>query len=76
MDAESLALLNAGYMGQLLCQTATDVGLGLCPVHGIDFEAVRWLFPNGDNLVLLHALLGGIPTSPPRHRSPQETAHE
>ncbi|GHB81932.1 hypothetical protein GCM10010306_090460 [Streptomyces umbrinus] len=62
-DAEPLALLNAGYMGQLLCERAREAGLGLCPVHGIDFDPVRWLLPDGDRLVLLHTLLGGIPAA-------------
>ncbi|MCX4826470.1 amino acid adenylation domain-containing protein [Streptomyces sp. NBC_01142] len=60
-DAEPLALLNAGYMGQLLCQRAAEADLGLCPVHGVDFDPVRWLLPEGERLVLLHTLLGGIP---------------
>jgi nitroreductase len=60
-DAEPLALLNAGYMGQLLCERATESGLGLCPVHGVDFDPVRWLLPDGERLVLLHTLLGGVP---------------
>jgi amino acid adenylation domain-containing protein len=62
-DAEPLALLNAGYMGQLLCERAREAGLGLCPVHCIDFDPVRWLLPDGDRLVLLHTLLGGIPAA-------------
>lgn len=60
-DAEPLALLNAGYMGQLLCERAAEADLGLCPVHGVDFDPVRWLLPEGEHLVLLHTLLGGIP---------------
>ncbi|MFI5748957.1 amino acid adenylation domain-containing protein [Streptomyces sp. NPDC051644] len=60
-DAEPLALLNAGYMGQLLCERAAEADLGLCPVHGVDFDPVRWLLPQGERLVLLHTLLGGIP---------------
>ncbi|MDP9792492.1 amino acid adenylation domain-containing protein [Catenuloplanes nepalensis] len=59
-DAETLALLDAGYMGQLLCRHALDADLALCPVHGVDFDAVRWLLPDGDRQVLLHTLLGGI----------------
>ncbi|MBB2910616.1 amino acid adenylation domain-containing protein [Streptosporangium becharense] len=74
-EAEPLALLTAGYMGQLLCQTAVTAGLGLCPVHGIDFDAVRWLFPHGDRLVLLHTLLGGVPArSGPPPVFPEDSA--
>jgi SagB-type dehydrogenase family enzyme len=69
-DAEALALLDAGYMGQLLCQSAIDAGLALCPVHGVDFDAVRWMLPAGEHQVLLHTLLGGIPPTGSPH--PQE----
>ena len=64
-DAHQLGLLNAGYMGQLLADSAAKAQLGLCPVHGIDFDAIRWIFPHGDRAVLLHALLGGIPAPRP-----------
>lgn len=63
-DAESLALLNAGYIGQLLCHTAAEAGLALAPVHGLDFDRVRWLLPGGEQLALLHTLLGGVPDHP------------
>jgi amino acid adenylation domain-containing protein len=72
-DAEQLAFLNAGYMGHLLCDSAARAGLALCPVHGIDFGAVRWLFPGGDRLVLLHALLGGLTPAPPESRQGEGT---
>jgi amino acid adenylation domain-containing protein len=63
-DARPLNLLNAGYIGQLLCDHALDAGLGLCPIHGVRFDRIRWLFPAGDRAVLLHALVGGIPVPP------------
>ncbi|WP_405196269.1 amino acid adenylation domain-containing protein [Streptomyces anulatus] len=69
-DAEPLALLNAGYIGQLLCHTATDAGLALAPVHGLDFDRMRWLLPGGERLVLLHTLLGGIPDHPAAEGEP------
>ncbi|MDX3025806.1 non-ribosomal peptide synthetase [Streptomyces acidiscabies] len=69
-DAEPLALLNAGYIGQLLCHTATETGLALAPVHGIDFDRIRWLLPDGERLVLLHTLLGGIPDRPATEGEP------
>jgi amino acid adenylation domain-containing protein len=64
-DAHPLNLLNAGYIGQLLCDHAIDAGLGLCPIHGVHFDRIRWLFPAGDRAVLLHTLVGGIPASVP-----------
>tara|TARA_R110002050_G_scaffold110363_1_gene222453 strand:+ start:46750 stop:52233 length:5484 start_codon:yes stop_codon:yes gene_type:complete len=57
-SAEQLALLDAGYLGQLLSSTAIENGLGLCAIGQIDFEKIRWLFPQS-NLVYLHALMGG-----------------
>ncbi|MFJ6769390.1 nitroreductase family protein, partial [Kitasatospora sp. NPDC091257] len=69
-DAEPLALLNAGYMGQLLCHTATEAGLALAPVHGVDFDRIRWMLPGGEHLVLLHTLLGGIPDHPATEGEP------
>lgn len=58
-QAQSLSLLNAGYVGQLLVTRASSTGLGLCPVHGIAAERIRWMFPDGDRIVILHTLLGG-----------------
>ncbi|MFD9064160.1 amino acid adenylation domain-containing protein [Kitasatospora purpeofusca] len=69
-DAEPLALLNAGYIGQLLCTAATGAGLALAPVHGLDFDRIRWLLPDGERLVLLHTLLGGIPDHPATEGKP------
>ncbi|MGW4108992.1 SagB/ThcOx family dehydrogenase [Streptomyces sp. NPDC004976] len=69
-DAEPLALLNAGYIGQLLCHTAIGAGLALAPVHGLDFDRIRWLLPGGERLVLLHTLLGGIPDHPATEGEP------
>ncbi|MCX4784013.1 non-ribosomal peptide synthetase [Streptomyces sp. NBC_01264] len=69
-DAEPLALLNAGYIGQLLCHTAIGAGLALAPVHGLDFDRIRWLLPGGERLVLLHTLLGGIPDHPAAEGEP------
>ena len=60
LDAEVLALLNAGYIGQALYARAASHGLGLCPVHGVDFDTVRWMIPDGVNAVLLHTLVGGV----------------
>ena len=60
-DARHLALLDAGYMGQLLCEAARPIALELCPMHGYQFDRVRWVFPAGDRVSLLHLLVGGRP---------------
>jgi len=53
------ATLEAGYMGQVLMETAAEQGLGLCPVGLLDFERVRPHFGLGVSHVLVHSLLGG-----------------
>lgn len=75
-EAERLCLLNAGYLGQLLCDGATDVGVGICPLHGYHFERLRWMFPHGDRAVLLHLLAGGLPKveRPGGQPGPQDVA--
>lgn len=59
--ARDMCLLEAGYMGQLLMEAATAVGLGLCPLGGLDFDRVRGDFTLEADDVLVHALLGGLP---------------
>jgi len=58
-DAHDLALLEAGYVGQVLCEAAASAGLGLVPIHGVAVERLRWLL--GPKRTL-HTLLGGMPT--------------
>ncbi len=53
------ALLEAGYMGQLLMTESTDLGLGLCPVGDLAFDRIRQLFELEERHVLVHSLLGG-----------------
>lgn len=53
------ALLEAGYMGQLLMMVAPNHEIGLCPIGDFDFEPVRGLFDLRDDHVLVHSLLGG-----------------
>jgi amino acid adenylation domain-containing protein len=57
--ARDFCLLEAGYMGQLLMTVAPAAELGLCPIGGLDFEAVRPLFALTKSHELLHVLLGG-----------------
>lgn len=56
-----LALLEAGYIGQLAQTAAAGLGLASCPLGGLDLHS--GVLPSGR--VLLHALLiGGAPGSP------------
>lgn len=64
-ESWDFALLECGYLSQLLLLQAAPSGLGLCPIGGLDFAAVRHLFHLGDRHVLLHSHLGGcLPASP------------
>jgi SagB-type dehydrogenase family enzyme len=57
--SRDLCLLEAGYMGQLLMETAPAYGIGLCPLGGLDFDRVRPLLALGDEHLLVHSFLGG-----------------
>jgi amino acid adenylation domain-containing protein len=57
--ARDFCLLEAGYMSQLLMETAPDMKIGLCPIGAIAFGSVQHLFRLGPNHVLLHTLVGG-----------------
>jgi len=56
------SVLEAGLMSQLLETHAPDVNLGLCQIGEVDFNRVRHLFDLDDSHVLVHSLVGGIPT--------------
>ena len=57
---KELCLLEAGYMGQLLMTEAPRLGLGLCPLGWLDFDAVRGHLDLGPEQYFLHAFLGGL----------------
>lgn len=57
--AKELCLIEAGYMGQLLMESATDDEIGLCPVGFLKFEALQNVFGLEPSQVLLHSFLGG-----------------
>lgn len=59
--ARDFALLEAGYMGQLLMEQAQRHRLGLCPIGSLNFEPLEELFQLGGSHQLVHSLLGGIP---------------
>ncbi|WP_090739059.1 amino acid adenylation domain-containing protein [Paenibacillus sp. Mc5Re-14] len=53
------ALLEAGYMGQLLMERQAEFGIGVCPIGGLKFERVRVGFKLGDKDVMLHSFTCG-----------------
>jgi amino acid adenylation domain-containing protein len=57
--ARDFSMLEAGYMGQLLMTRAPALGIGLCPLGGIDMGALRGTLALGDDHIPLHALAGG-----------------
>ena len=57
--ARDFCLLEAGYMGQLLMTEATEHQLGLVPLGGLDFDAVRQLFDLEQDHFLVHLFEGG-----------------
>jgi pyochelin synthetase len=57
--ARDLSLIEAGAMLQLLMMEAPRVGLGLCPIGGLDFERIRPLFLLEETHQIVHSLLGG-----------------
>ena len=58
------ALLEAGYMGQLL-MVAAPSDLGLCPVGALDVDRVGPLLGLEEGDQILHSFLGGIAGPPP-----------
>ena len=61
--ARDFCLLEAGYIGQLLVDGAAAVGLGLCPIGGLDASAARQALGLSPDDFFLHSLLGGIPAA-------------
>jgi amino acid adenylation domain-containing protein len=62
-----LAVVEAGYMGQLLMEHRASFGLGLCPVTGVDFSQIRDRFQLEPTHRFLHCLIGGIPADKNSH---------
>ncbi|WP_123057284.1 amino acid adenylation domain-containing protein, partial [Desulfocucumis palustris] len=54
-----LALLEAGYLGQLLMDKQAEFDIGVCPIGGLDFDRIRWDFKLDDGQVLLHSFICG-----------------
>ncbi|WP_455893511.1 beta-ketoacyl synthase N-terminal-like domain-containing protein, partial [Serratia proteamaculans] len=60
-DEESayLALLDAGYMGQLLMDKQAEFDMGVCPIGGLLFDKIRDDFQLGSEDLLLHSFVCG-----------------
>jgi amino acid adenylation domain-containing protein len=69
-------LLEAGYMSQLLMETAAAHGLGLCPIGSLEPAPVREALELEEGHELLHALIGGAPLSAGEERETAATGSE
>ena len=56
----ALAVLDSGYMLQLLMSRQQSAGLGLCPLPGADFERVRSLFSLDPGHLFTACIAGGL----------------
>ena len=54
-----LAVLEAGYLSQLLMMQSGRHRIGLCPIGNLAFDKVRHLLVLDDTHVLVHSLVGG-----------------
>ncbi|MBW4434725.1 MAG: amino acid adenylation domain-containing protein [Pelatocladus maniniholoensis HA4357-MV3] len=58
--ARDFCLLEAGYMSQLLMDTAPDYEVGLCPIGHLNFEKLRNLSGlSSSKHIVLHSFIGG-----------------
>ncbi len=56
------AAIESGVMAHALDLAAIDAGLGLCHIGSIEFDRIRPLFDLSSSHVLVHSVLGGVPT--------------
>ncbi len=57
--SKDFCYLEAGYIGQLLMDTAPDFELGLCPIGKLDVKALRAAFDWQDSQIFVQGFLGG-----------------
>jgi len=57
--SKDFCYLEAGYIGQLLMDTAPEFELGLCPIGKLDFNALRSVFDWRDSQIFVQGFLGG-----------------
>ncbi|AFZ33305.1 non-ribosomal peptide synthetase (plasmid) [Gloeocapsa sp. PCC 7428] len=57
--ARDFCLLEAGYISQLLMETAPDYDIGLCPIGTLEFASIEQYFDLTPSQMLLHSFVGG-----------------
>ncbi|HIK08630.1 MAG TPA: amino acid adenylation domain-containing protein [Trichormus sp. M33_DOE_039] len=57
--SKDFCLIEAGYIGQLLMETAPNQNLGLCPIGDLDFDTISEYFTLHEQQIFLHGFLGG-----------------
>jgi amino acid adenylation domain-containing protein len=57
--AKDFCLLEAGYISQLLMETAPEHEIGLCPIGALEFGGLRDLLALESSHILLHSFVGG-----------------
>ncbi len=57
--SKDFCLLEAGYISQLLMDTAPEYEIGLCPIGALEFEELRDGLQLQSNQILLHSFVGG-----------------
>ncbi|MBO1049487.1 MAG: amino acid adenylation domain-containing protein [Dolichospermum sp. DEX182a] len=65
--AKDFCFLEAGYIGQLLIDTASEHQVGLCPIGYLKFEELKHLFSLESSHILLHSFVGGMIDSTQTH---------
>nr|WP_092067195.1 amino acid adenylation domain-containing protein [Dendrosporobacter quercicolus]NSL46456.1 amino acid adenylation domain-containing protein [Dendrosporobacter quercicolus DSM 1736]SDL51088.1 amino acid adenylation domain-containing protein [Dendrosporobacter quercicolus] len=58
-DSLYVALLEAGYMGQLLMDKQAEFDIGVCPIGGLDFDRICQEFKLNGEQVFLHSFTCG-----------------
>ncbi|WP_181280580.1 non-ribosomal peptide synthetase [Aphanothece hegewaldii] len=73
--ARDFCLLEAGYMSQLLMETAVKEEIGLCPIGTLEFEQLQKQLQLESSQILLHSFVGGkiAPTWLNQWLQPQQT---
>ncbi len=70
--APDFLMLEAGYIGQLLMMSASEHGLGICPIGSLEFDKIRASFHLEDGHLLLHSLVGGLEAATAVERAPAD----